>query len=203
MTLRFRPLLGPNLPVKVRKPGQFLNPRFVAWPLPSGLGTHNPRFVVWPLELGLGTHNPRFVAWPLELGSGTHNPGFVAWPLELGLGTHNPRFFAWSLELGLGTHKPRFVVNRKVAHRVRAGQTFPLRMTGKLYRGGGDFGRGEFRGEISPLRKVAKFPPSEIFAVWDPGFFLVCVPPFGGGYLRIIGLVGLQPHPPWLRKTWV
>ena len=27
-----------------------------------------PRFVAWPLELGLGTHNPRFFAWPLELG---------------------------------------------------------------------------------------------------------------------------------------
>ena len=37
----------------------FLLPRFVAWPLELGLGTHNPRFVVWPLELGLGTHNPR------------------------------------------------------------------------------------------------------------------------------------------------
>ena len=33
-----------------------------------------PRFVAWPLELGSGTHNPRFVVWPLELGSGTHNP---------------------------------------------------------------------------------------------------------------------------------
>ena len=51
-----------------------------------------PRFVAWPLELGLGTHNPRFVAWPLELGLGTHNPRFFARPLELGLGTHNPRF---------------------------------------------------------------------------------------------------------------
>ena len=93
MTLHFRPLLGPNLPVLLRKPGQSLNPRFVAWPLELGLGTHNPRFVAWPLKLGLGTHNPRFVAWPLELGLGTHNPRFVAWPLELGLGTHNPRFF--------------------------------------------------------------------------------------------------------------
>ena len=64
-----------------------------------------PRFVAWPLELGLGTHNPRFVAWPLDLGSGTRNPRFVAWPLELGLGTHNARFVAWLLELGLGTHK--------------------------------------------------------------------------------------------------
>ena len=27
----FRPLLGPNLPVLLRKPGQSLNPRFVAW----------------------------------------------------------------------------------------------------------------------------------------------------------------------------
>ena len=79
-------------------------PRFVAWPLELGSGTHNPRFVAWPLELGLGTHNPRFVAWPLELGSGTHNPCFVARPLKLGLGTHNPRFVAWPLELGLGTH---------------------------------------------------------------------------------------------------
>ena len=52
----------------------------------------NPRFVAWPLELGLGTHNPRFFAWPLELGLGTHNPRFFAWPLELGLGTHNPHF---------------------------------------------------------------------------------------------------------------
>ena len=42
------------------KPGQLSNPRFVAWPLELGLGTHNPHFVVWPLELGLGTHNPRF-----------------------------------------------------------------------------------------------------------------------------------------------
>ena len=93
----------------LRKPGQSLNPRFVAWPLELGLGTLNPRFVVWPLELGLGTHNPRFVAWPLELGLGTLNPRFVAWPLGLGLGTHNPRFVAWPLELGLGTHNPRFV----------------------------------------------------------------------------------------------
>ena len=36
-----------------------------------------PRFVAWPLELGLGTHNPRFFAWPLELGLGTHNPRFL------------------------------------------------------------------------------------------------------------------------------
>ena len=89
--------------------GQSLNPRFVAWPLELGLGTHNPRFVAWPLELGLGTHDPRFFAWPLELGLGTRDPRFVAWPLELGLGTHNPRFVAWPLELGLGTHDPRFV----------------------------------------------------------------------------------------------
>ena len=38
-------------------PGQSLNPRFVAWPLELGLGTHNPCFVAWPLELGLGTHS--------------------------------------------------------------------------------------------------------------------------------------------------
>ena len=38
-----------------------------------------PRFIAWPLELGLGTHNPRFVALPLELGLGTHNPRFVGW----------------------------------------------------------------------------------------------------------------------------
>ena len=82
----------------LRKPGQSLNPRFFAWPLELGLGTHNPRFVAWPLELGLGTHNPRFVVWPLELGLGTHNPRFVAWPLELGLGTRNPRFVVWPLE---------------------------------------------------------------------------------------------------------
>ena len=91
----------------LRKPGQSLNPRFVAWPLELGLGTHNPRFVAWPLELELGTHNPCFVAWPLELGLGTHNPRFVAWPLELGLGTLNPRFVAWPLELGLGTCNPQ------------------------------------------------------------------------------------------------
>ena len=80
--------LGPTHSFKL----SFSFPRFVAWPLELGLGTHNPRFVPWPLELGLGTHNPRFVAWPLELGLGTHNPRFVVWPLELGLGTHNPRF---------------------------------------------------------------------------------------------------------------
>ena len=85
----------------------FLLPRFVAWPLELGLGTHNPRLVLWPLELGLGTHNPRFVPWPLELGLGTLNPRFVAWLLESGLGTRNPRFVAWPLELGLGTHNPR------------------------------------------------------------------------------------------------
>ena len=95
--------------MRLRKPEQSLNPRFVAWPLELGLGTHNPRFVAWPLELGLGTLNPRFVVWHLELGLGTHNPCFVAWPLELGLGTHNPRFVAWPLELGLGTLNPRFV----------------------------------------------------------------------------------------------
>ena len=31
MTRHFRPLLGPNLPVLLRKPGQSLIPRFVAW----------------------------------------------------------------------------------------------------------------------------------------------------------------------------
>ena len=31
-----------NLPVLLRKPGQLSNPRFVAWPLELGLGTHNP-----------------------------------------------------------------------------------------------------------------------------------------------------------------
>ena len=87
MTEHFRPLLGPNLPVLLRKPGQSLNPRFVAQPLELGLGTRNPRFVAWPLELGFGARNPRFVAWPLELGLGTLNPCFVAWPLELGLGS--------------------------------------------------------------------------------------------------------------------
>ena len=95
-----------NLPVLLRKPGQLSNPRFVAWPLELGLGTHTTRFVVWPLELGLGTHNPGSVAWPLELELGTHHPRCVAWPLELGFGTHNTRFVVWPLELGLGTHNP-------------------------------------------------------------------------------------------------
>ena len=36
-----------NLPVLLRKPGQSLNPRFVAWPLELGLGTRNPYFVAF------------------------------------------------------------------------------------------------------------------------------------------------------------
>ena len=45
-------------------------------PPPAQTPASTPRFVAWPLELGLGTHNPRFIAWPLELGLGTHKPRF-------------------------------------------------------------------------------------------------------------------------------
>ena len=96
----------------LRKPGQSLNPRFVAWPLELGLRTCNPCFVAWPLELGLGTLNPRFVVWPLELGLGALNPRFVAWPLELGLGTRNPRFVVqeirWADRSNPFNHCPHF-----------------------------------------------------------------------------------------------
>ena len=75
--VHFRPLLGSEKAglrqpililfpfgnaVLLRKWGQSSNPRFVAWPLELGLGTHNPRFVAWPPELGLGTLNPRVAA---------------------------------------------------------------------------------------------------------------------------------------------
>ena len=58
---------------------------------------------------------------------------------------------------------------------MAVGRYDPAKLLKNRVHGGGDSGGENFVGKISPLRKVAKFPPGEIFAARDPGFFLVRV----------------------------
>ena len=56
--------------------------------------------------------------------------------------------------------------------------------------GGGGFRRGEIRRENFAVQKNGEITPPEIFVLWDPEFFLLCVPPWGGGLAQGLGTLG-------------
>ena len=74
--MHFRPLLGPNLPVLLRKPGQSRNPRFVAWPLELGLGTLN----LWSADLW----NPKYASHVYRVTVAVDMLGNIIWICPLG-----------------------------------------------------------------------------------------------------------------------